>query len=132
MQPDVGDHSHIALLEREIATAQSELERLQTPSSTIEEAIKALEKEILDIGGSQLLAQMSKVDGLKLHIDIANEEITKAEVATARAEKESVKLERSIASNQQSLEGIEIEFGKLGKLAVQEVRDHVDRHPSEG
>ncbi len=132
MQPDVGDHSRIMLLEREIATAQSELKRLQTPSSTIEEAIKTLEKEILDIGGSRLLAQRSKFDGLKLHIDIANEEITKAEVATARAEKESVKLERSIASNQQSLEGIEIEFGKLGKLAVQEVRDHVDRHPSEG
>ncbi len=132
MQPDAGDHSRIALLECEITTAQSELERLQTPSSTIEEVIKALEKEILDIGGSRLLTQRSKVNGLKLHIDIANEEITKAEVATARAEKDTVKLECSIASNQQSLEGVEIKFRKLGKLAVQEVRDHVDHHPSMG
>ncbi|KAH9011787.1 SMCs flexible hinge [Lactarius pseudohatsudake] len=85
-KPDTGDLSRVALLERKIATTQNELESLQAPSGAIEEAIKALKRKILDIGGSQLLAQRSKVDGLKLHIDIANEGITKAEVAMAKAE----------------------------------------------
>ncbi len=123
-EPDAGDLSRIAFLECEIATAQDELARLQSPSGMIEEAIRALEREILDIGGSQLLVQKSKVDGLKLHINIANEEITKAEVAMAKAEKDSVKFKGSIASNWQSLESVEIEFGKLSE-SLQEVKDYV-------
>ncbi|KAH9048629.1 SMCs flexible hinge, partial [Lactarius deliciosus] len=118
-KPDTGNLSRVAFLEREIATTQNELERLQSPSGAIEEAIKALERKILNIGGSQLLAQRSKVDGLKLHIDVANEGITKAEVAMARAEKDLVKFEGSIASNGQNLQGVEIELGKLSR-----------RHPS--
>ncbi|KAH9007805.1 SMCs flexible hinge [Lactarius hengduanensis] len=114
-KPDAGALSRIASLEREIATARNELDGLRSPSSTIEEAIEALEREILDIGGSRLLAQKSKVDGLKLHIDVANEELTKAEVAMAKAERDSVKFERSIASNRQSLAGVEIELGKLSE-----------------
>ena len=97
---------------------------MQSKSSTIEEAIKALEKKILDIGGSRLLAQKSKVDGLKLHINIANEEITKAEVAMAKAEKDSIKFEGSIANNQQSLEDVEAELEKLSE-SLQEVKDYV-------
>jgi len=123
-KPDTSDVSRIAHLEREIATAQSGLEKLQSQSSTIEEAIKALEKKILDIGGSRLLAQKSKVDGLKLHINLANEEVTKAEVAMAKAEKDSVKLESSIASNRQGLEEVEADLEKLSE-SLQEVKDYV-------
>jgi structural maintenance of chromosome 4 len=122
-KPDAGDVSRIASLEREIAAAQSELESLQLRSGTIEEAIKALEKNILDIGGSRLLAQKSKVDGLKLHINLANDEITKAEVTKAKAEKDSVKLESTIASSQQGLE-VEAELEKLNDL-LREVKDYV-------
>ena len=123
-KPDAGDITRVALLEREIATAQSGLEKLQSQSSTIEEAIRALEKKILDIGGSRLLAQKSIVDGLKLHINLANEEITKAEVAMAKAEKDSVKFEGSTASNRQSLEEVEVELEKLIE-SLQEVKDYV-------
>ncbi|KAH9012931.1 SMCs flexible hinge [Lactarius pseudohatsudake] len=114
-EPDAGALSRIASLEREIATARNQLEGLRSPSGTIEEAIKAIEREILDIGGSRLLAQKSKVDRLKLHIDAANEEITKAEVAMAKAERDLVKFEGSIASNRQRLAGVEIELGKLSE-----------------
>ncbi|KAF8492752.1 RecF/RecN/SMC [Russula emetica] len=123
-KPDAGDLSRIASLEREIATAQSELESLQSRSGTIEEAIKGLEKKILDIGGSRLLAQKSKIDGLKLHISLANDEITKAEVAKAKAEKDSVKLESSIAGNQEGLAEVEAELEKLNE-SLQEVKDYV-------
>ncbi|KAH8993877.1 SMCs flexible hinge [Lactarius hatsudake] len=128
-KPDVSALSHITSLERKIATARNELEGLRSPSGTIEEAIKALEREILDIGGSRLLAQKSKVDGLKLHIDVANKELTKAEVAMAKAERDSVKFERSIASNWRSLAGVEIELGKLSEL-LQWVRDYVGQYSS--
>ncbi|KAH9166583.1 SMCs flexible hinge, partial [Lactarius sanguifluus] len=128
-KPDAGALSRIASLEREVATARNELDGLRSPSSTIEEVIKALEREILDIGGSRLLAQKSKVDGLKLHIDVANKELTKAEVAMAKAERDSVKFERSIASNRQSLAGVEIELGKLSE-SLQEVRDYMGRYSS--
>ena len=97
---------------------------MQSHSSAIEEAIKALEKKILDIGGSRLLAQKSKVDGLKLHINIANEEITKAEVAMAKAEKDSIKFKGTIASNRRSLEDVETELEKLSE-SLQEVKDYV-------
>jgi structural maintenance of chromosome 4 len=100
------------------------LESLQSRSGTIEEAIKALEKKILDIGGSRLLAQKSKVDGLKLHINLASEEITKAEVAKAKAEKDSVKLQNSIAGSRQALTEIETEIETLNE-SLQEVKDYV-------
>ncbi|KAI9437783.1 hypothetical protein BJY52DRAFT_1382341 [Lactarius psammicola] len=128
-KPDAGDLSRIAFLARQISTAQSELERLRSQSSTIEEAIKALEKKILDIGGSRLLAQKSKVDGLKLHVNLANKEITKVEVAMAKAEKDSVKFDGAIASNWKSLKEVEIEFEKLSKL-LQEVKDYVANNAS--
>lgn len=120
----MGDVSRITSLEREIAAAESELESLQSRSGTIEEAIKALEKKILDIGGSRLLAQKSKVDGLKLHISLANDEVTKAEVAKAKAEKDSVKLQNPIAGNRRALTEIEAELEKLNEL-LQEVKDYV-------
>jgi structural maintenance of chromosome 4 len=59
----------------------------------IKEANKVLEKKILNIGGSQLVAQKPKVGGLKLHINTAKEDITKAEVAMTEAEKNSIKFE---------------------------------------
>ena len=61
--------------------------------------IEDLEQKILDIGGARLLTQKSKVDGIKLHINLANDEITKAEVAKAKAEKHSAKLDASINTN---------------------------------
>ncbi|KAH9163388.1 hypothetical protein EDB89DRAFT_2078857 [Lactarius sanguifluus] len=132
-KPDMGDLSRVAFLECVITTTQNELERLQSPLGAIEEAIKALERKILNIGGSQLLVQRSKVDGLKLHIDITNEGITKAEVAMAKAEKDLVKFEGSIASNRQNLQGIEIELRKLRRHSstvqaeVENLKDEMDR-----
>ncbi|KAH9025772.1 SMCs flexible hinge [Lactarius hengduanensis] len=131
-KPGAGDLSRVAFLEREISTAQNKLKRLQSPSGTIEEVIKALERKILDISGSQLLAQRAKVDGLKLHIDIASEGITRAEVAMTKAEKDLAKHEGSIARNQQSLEGVEIELEKLSRCRSQEPETKTRRENGAG
>jgi len=62
-----------------------------------EKAIKDLEKKILgNWKVPSFLTQKSKVDGIRLHINLANDEITKAEVAKAKAEKDSVKYDATI------------------------------------
>ena len=112
-KPDAGDAARISVLEDEIAAATAELEELQDKSNKISKAINDLERKILDIGGARLLTQKSKVDGIKLHINLANDEITKAEVAKAKAEKDSAKLDTSISTNKTALEEAEAEVVNL-------------------
>ncbi|KZT27497.1 RecF/RecN/SMC protein [Neolentinus lepideus HHB14362 ss-1] len=112
-KPDASDIARISSLDKSVAATAEELIKLQENSGVIEQAIKDLEKKILDVGGSRLLTQKSKVDGIKLHIQIASDEITKAEVAKAKAEKDSVKLEGAIEHNTTSLEEAEVELQDL-------------------
>ncbi|KAK2462864.1 hypothetical protein APHAL10511_005062 [Amanita phalloides] len=112
-KPDAGDLARIAELDEEIAGTQEELEALLKKASKVEQAIKDLEKKIMEIGGSKLLTQKSKVDGVKLHISLAYDEITKAEVAKAKAEKDLAKYESAIESNNALLEEAEAESKEL-------------------
>ncbi|GLB43651.1 putative SMC proteins Flexible Hinge domain containing protein [Lyophyllum shimeji] len=112
-KPNKGDLARISTLDGEIAASTAELEQLQSKTRKIEEAIQELEKKILDIGGSRLLKQKSTVDGIKLHITLANEEITKAEVAKAKAEKDSTKFDSAIKTNTAALEEAETELADL-------------------
>lgn len=114
-KPDAGDIARISALEDEISASTAELEELQGKSGKIEKAIKELEKKILDIGGARLLTQKSKVDGIRLHINLANDEITKAEVAKAKAEKDLTKLSASIATNSAALAEVETELSELNE-----------------
>jgi structural maintenance of chromosome 4 len=91
------------LLEKEIASSESTTESLLASTKDIEASIKALEQKILDIGGSKMLAQKSKVDGIRLHINLANDEITRAEVGKAKCEKDQQKLEAAIEANTETL-----------------------------
>lgn len=91
---------------------------------TIKSQIEELEKKILEIGGSKLLAQKSKVDGIRLLIGIANDEMTKAEVAKAKAEKDVVKYEASIETNEANLEEANAEAESL-KRKIQECVDYI-------
>ncbi|KAA1467870.1 hypothetical protein DENSPDRAFT_926927 [Dentipellis sp. KUC8613] len=112
-KPDATDVARITALEGEIDAASQELEELREKAGSIEDDIKALEKRILDIGGAKMLKQKSTVDGIKLHINLANDEITKAEVAKAKAEKDSVKLANAIESNEASLKEVQDELAGL-------------------
>jgi structural maintenance of chromosome 4 len=112
-------------LEKEVASSMEQLQELQESSGQIEQNIKALEKKILDIGGAQLLAQKSKVDGIRLHINLANDEITKAEVTKAKAEKDSFKLESSVESNISSLQEVDAEIEELS-CQLEECGQYVD------
>lgn len=99
----------------EIDNATQELEHLQGKKEVVDKAIKDLEKKILEVGGAKLLTQKSKVDGIKLHINLALDEITKAEVNKEKAGKDSIRFGKSVETNKTSLEDVEAELRELEK-----------------
>lgn len=66
------------------------------------------------------------MDGIRLHINLANEEITKAEVAKAKAERDSKKLATSLESNTASLEEISEDLETL-ESSLEEVNQYVQK-----
>lgn len=91
----------------------AEREQAEDGSACIDAEIKDLERKILEIGGSRLLKQKSTVEGISLHIQLANDEITKAEVAKAKAEKDVAKYTTSITALEASLAEARKEVEKL-------------------
>lgn len=112
-KPDAGDRARINELEASISKAQNELADLRASAGKIESAIEALEQKILDIGGSKLLTQKSKVDGIKVFIGLANDDVTKAEVAKAKAKKDSVKYDSSLDKNNKEMAEANEEIKKM-------------------
>jgi structural maintenance of chromosome 4 len=123
-KPNSGDLARISKLDKEISVSQAALIQLKEKSSGIERDIKELEKKILDIGGSKLLTQKSKVEGIRLHINLTNDEITKAEVALQKATKDVAKLETSIENNSNTLAEVEKELTELVE-AISELETYV-------
>lgn len=132
IQISASDKSRISALDSTIETAAGELEEICSRTKGIEDEIRTLEKKILDIGGARLLTQKSKVDGLKLHINLANDEITKAEVAKAKAEKDVAKLRKNIQNNTNALSEAEADLEELDRemaecaQAVRDIKDNVE------
>ncbi|KAH8111883.1 RecF/RecN/SMC [Phellopilus nigrolimitatus] len=114
-KPDEGDLARMATLDKEIASSTAELDKLKKKAGVVEKAIQELEKKILDIGGSKLLSQKSKVDGIKLHINLAMDEITKAEVNKAKAEQDSVRFGKNVETNTAALQEVEGELEDLNE-----------------
>ncbi|OAX33539.1 hypothetical protein K503DRAFT_869495 [Rhizopogon vinicolor AM-OR11-026] len=124
-KPNAKDIARIKTLDAEIASSTEELEELQSRTGTIDAAIKDLEKKILEIGGSRLLKQKSTVDGIRLLHQLANEEITKAEVMRATAEKNIVKYTSGVETNSAALEAVETELEEL-KDQLDEVAQYLE------
>jgi len=125
-KPNAGDVARIKILDKEIVSGEKELAKLKQNADGIEQDIKALEAKILEIGGAKLLTQKSKVDGIRMIINLANDEITKAEVAGEKAKKDITKYKSQIESNSAALEQAETEVeeleGEIGEL-VQYISD---------
>ncbi|KZT43906.1 RecF/RecN/SMC protein, partial [Sistotremastrum suecicum HHB10207 ss-3] len=105
-KPDTGDVSRLKALDAKIKSTTAEEEKVAKKTQQIETEIKELEQKILDVGGSRLLSQKSKVEGLKLHISLANDAITKAEVNKSQAEKEVTRMTTAIETNSTELEEV--------------------------
>ncbi|KAJ7497217.1 RecF/RecN/SMC [Mycena latifolia] len=128
-KPNAGDIGRVAKLDKEIHKSVAELEDLQEKASKIERGIEELEQRIMEIGGSKLLTQKSLVDGIRLHINLANEEITKAEVAKAKADKDQAKLAASIKVNSASMEEVDAELQLLNGQ-IDELAEFISEHQS--
>ncbi len=80
-----------------------------------------------------MLAQKSKVDGTRLHINLAADEITRAEVAATKAGKDIGKLEASLQTHQSALVELEKEAAGLTEQlnevegTVNEIRSKVEK-----
>ncbi|KAG8797776.1 hypothetical protein FRC16_008533 [Serendipita sp. 398] len=102
-KPEEGDIERIATLAKEIERGERELDKLTRDSAAIEQAIKDLQEQILEVGGVRLRAQKSKVEGIRQMIDIENDKITKAEVHLAKARKDADKYTKSLQANEEAL-----------------------------
>ncbi|KIK68539.1 hypothetical protein GYMLUDRAFT_189741 [Collybiopsis luxurians FD-317 M1] len=112
-KPDKNDVARIQTLERNLQKLESDLEGLQAKASQIEASLQQVEDKILQIGGSKLIAQKSKVEGLRNHINLTNDAITNAEVSKAKAEKDIVKHQHAVDRDSADLHQIEEELAKL-------------------
>ncbi|KAF6748357.1 RecF/RecN/SMC N terminal domain-containing protein [Ephemerocybe angulata] len=120
-KPDATDLARIKQLQREIDAATTMLEELQENADAINKDISDLEEQIMKIGGAKLMTQKSRVDGIRTHIALANEFITKAEVAKSKAENDVKRLTASIATNTANLEEVKQELEVLNEEVVQHV-----------
>lgn len=109
-KPDANDEKRIKILEKESLAHMKELESLKTKSSTIENQIKELQEKILEVGGVKLRALQSKVTNTRSLIEMAGDNMTKAEVAKAKAERDSTSLEKTVAENQVKSKELEAEM----------------------
>ncbi|KAG1744333.1 hypothetical protein EDD22DRAFT_1005720 [Suillus occidentalis] len=124
-KPNTRDLARIETLDAEIALSTEELEELQTKTGAIEAAIKALEKKIFEISGSKLLKQKFTVDGIRLLHLLANEELTRAQVMKATAEKIIVQYTSGVETNRTALEEVEQELEEL-KDQLAEVAQYLE------
>ncbi|KDN53312.1 RecF/RecN/SMC protein [Tilletiaria anomala UBC 951] len=113
-EPDAAEAARIAALDQVIAKADSEIEKLSGKTASIESAIEALQEKILEVGGIELRAQKSKVDGIVQMIELNTERITKAEVGKVKAEKDMAKAEGLVAELETSLQSLEADLQEIG------------------
>jgi structural maintenance of chromosome 4 len=103
----------MTVLEREIKTAEKDLETLKQRSRTIETEITQLQNQILAVGGIELRKQQSKVDGINQMIELENDKVTKAEVGVNKARKDIEKHAKVWDTSQKELKDFEVVLEKL-------------------
>ncbi|KAL1749299.1 RecF/RecN/SMC [Schizophyllum fasciatum] len=124
-RPNTSDKARIAALEATITSATKGLEKLEVEASKIQASINELEQKILDVGGSELRAQKSKIDGIKEFIKIATDAITKAEVDEAKAERDVVKYTEIVARAGEEQEQLQSDADEL-KKELTEMEEYVE------
>ncbi|KAG9079604.1 hypothetical protein FS749_008379 [Ceratobasidium sp. UAMH 11750] len=112
-KPNANDVKRIATLEKTIASTEAELEKLRAKAAVYQKDISDLQDKILEVGGVKLRSQRSKVDDIKGMIELANEQILKAESGQTKCEKDSKKYVQSIEANEVALEHTETEMATL-------------------
>jgi structural maintenance of chromosome 4 len=86
------------------------LDKLHGKTAAIDTQIKALHEKILEVGGVKLRALQSKVVNTRTLIDLAGDNLTKAEVAKAKAERDTEKYDKALATDATKVEEIDGEL----------------------
>ncbi|KAF9230713.1 hypothetical protein BU15DRAFT_83284 [Melanogaster broomeanus] len=97
---DMGASTHC----RGRSHTELQISRRSRQNRKLPKTLAKTSRKILDIGGFRLLRRQSTIEGIKLHINLANDEITKAEVAKAKAGKGVIKHDSAIAMNVTNVE----------------------------
>ncbi|KAL7322745.1 Structural maintenance of chromosomes protein 4 [Mucor circinelloides] len=105
--PSPADVRQQELIESEIVQLQEDLIELKEKTVEIDEAIAALQNDIMEAGGMDLRIQTICVNDMRKKIDNLNNKITKNMVAKTKAEKDVSKLEASIAKFERESEKFE-------------------------
>ncbi|KAJ2682140.1 Structural maintenance of chromosomes protein 4, partial [Coemansia spiralis] len=93
--PSDAEAAQKARAEAHIAAEQAAIAGLQDQCATIEVDIRDLQEKIMQAGGLRLRTQKAKVDGLQERIATVQDELSRWEVAQAKASKELMRAERS-------------------------------------
>ncbi|KAI9820814.1 MAG: hypothetical protein M1826_000839 [Phylliscum demangeonii] len=118
--PSKSDESRSAALRQQLGVLEKEVERLHAETATVEDEIKALQEKIMEVGGINLRAQKTIVQGLRNQVKLLTEGTSTAEVARIKAEKQKEKHERSLVDSQGEIEGLQEELETLEAAAKEQ------------
>ncbi|MBW0475144.1 hypothetical protein O181_014859 [Austropuccinia psidii MF-1] len=127
------DEAEIQKLETVMKTYEDELSGLREKTGTIENAIKNLQSKILEVGGVKLRTQQARVKDLKAMVEHATNRLTKVEVGRMKAERDTLKHEKTLKKAITELETLEAELSELeGKVSTnssetEAMKDTVDQ-----
>ncbi len=91
----------------------NEIEQIKIRSAPIEDDIKYLQDQIMQVGGGRLRSQKAIVDEIRSEIDRFTEHITTLMVAKSKSEKDLIKLENSLANCENEMEQIDNQVKQL-------------------
>ncbi|KAJ3297941.1 hypothetical protein HK104_011341 [Borealophlyctis nickersoniae] len=121
-QPDIQDIRRIEELTRTIAVYDVDIEKLRKSSSKIEDEIKELQNQILEVGGDRLRSQKARVDIISNQIDTVQTSITKLHAERTTREKALTKVAAGITKKESEMEETE--------RALETVRDDLEKQVS--
>jgi len=110
---DEKDAQRMKQLEGEIAERKREMEKLNKSTQALDDAIKALQGKIMEVGGIKLKTQKSKVDSLRESIDLANDKTTRLQVQLKTAEKAVAKVNAQLAQSEKEIKEMEKQLQEL-------------------
>ncbi|XP_065911796.1 structural maintenance of chromosomes protein 4-like isoform X2 [Dysidea avara] len=114
------DVNHLNKLKQQVDVYQAGYDKAVDAASKVEKEIKRLEDKIVEVGGSRVQQQQSKLKAVNKEIELLTDAITKAKVSIKTAERNTKKgiekissLEQEIIKNEQKVSEIKDELTSL-------------------
>lgn len=116
LKSSAADEKRIAELKMELAGHSKELAAAKKGAESLEAAISALQKKMLEAGGAALKTQKVRVESLSEALDVLSKDITKGSVELAAGASRIQKLEKEVASAEKEIEKSD---GRLASLKLE-------------